>query len=412
MQVNLSNSSSEAMAFDSRHRITSAVIILAVFVIEMSTDIYVPCLSEMTRFFKVDESVTLMTLSAYLFGFSLLGCLSGPLSDSYGRRLIMRSGVIIFLLGSIGCWWADSIHALIISRFFQGVGAGIIVVVTTTIVKDLFDDKNCSRILSFMGMLIALSPMIAPIFGGEIAEIWGWHANFTIIALSAIIIVLVSWIFLPESLALKHRISFTPKKVLHTYIDLILRPEVIGFAFISAIAYSGLWAWIAEAPFYFVDQLGIKSNHYGYYAAIGPLAYIFGNILNQRLIDRFGVNGMLRLGLWALMLGCLVLLVVVSTAASYSLIAIFVAFSLYGIGLAPVFANAMTKAVNVAPHQRGAASALLNTLEMAISGFTTLLVGQTSNDTLIPPVAIMTVGAVICCSLYFWLNKRKSKAKA
>lgn len=297
-------------------------------------------------------------------------------------------------------------------EFFSRWGAGIIVVVTNTIVKDLFDDKNCSRILSFMGMLIALSPMIAPIFGGEIAEIWGWHANFSIIALSAIFIVIISWIFLPESLAPKHRVSFTPKKVLSTYIHLILRPEVIGFALISAIAYSGLWVWIAEAPFYFVDQLNIRSNQYGYYAAIGPLSYIFGNVLNQRLVDHFGINGMLRLGLCALMMGCLVLFSVVTTAASHSPFAIYTAFSLYGIGLAPVFANAMTKAINVAPHQRGAASALLNTVEMAVSGFSTLIVGQISNDTLIPPVTIMTIGAVICCSLYFWLNKRKREAKA
>lgn len=406
MQIQYSDDSPKSRPLASRHRLTSIVIIMAFFVIEMSTDIYVPCLPEMTHFFEVDESVTLMTLSAFLFGFSLLGFLSGPLSDSYGRRFVMRSGVVIFLLGSIGCWWMYSIYELILSRFFQGIGGGIVVVVATAIVKDLFDDKNCSRILSFMGMLTALSPMIAPIFGGEIAALMGWQANFTVIAICAALMVITSWFFLPESLPLKQRNTFTPKKMVLTYVELLCRVEVIGFSLISAITYASLWAWIAGAPFYFIEQLGIASTKYGYYAAIGPLAYVLGSLINQQLIDRLGVRKMLRLGIWSLLLGCLSLFIVVAVVPD-SLLLIYLSFCFYGIGLAPVFANAVTKAIDVAPHQRGSASALLNTLEMTLAALSTFIVGQMSNGTLIPPITLMTIGSILCYVLYIWLRRRK-----
>jgi DHA1 family bicyclomycin/chloramphenicol resistance-like MFS transporter len=397
------------MTLLTRKRLTPVILILSILAFEMSTDLYVPCLPEMIHFFKVDEATGQLTLSAYLIGFGLLGCLSGPLSDSYGRRGIIHLGLLIFLLGSVACWLSHSMVALVASRLLQGIGAGIAIVVAMAMVKDMFDDEDCSKILSTMGMVIALSPMVAPIFGGMIAEEWGWMANFSIIAIVAIFVATIAWIFLPESLEPCQRVAFSSKETVLTYLDLMKRPQVFGFALISGITYGGLWAWIAEAPFYMIEILGMDMTVYGYYAAIGPGAYIAGTFFNQKLVTHFGVDGMLKLGLRILLPGSIALLCI-ALVSPHNLILIYGAVIVYGFGLAPVFANAATKSIDVPPSVRGVASALLSTIEMGCAAISASLMGFFSTSSLIKPALVMFISSILCAVLFMMLSSSRQES--
>jgi DHA1 family bicyclomycin/chloramphenicol resistance-like MFS transporter len=385
------------------HRLTPVLLMFAVLAFEMSTDIYLPSLPEIAQFFSVPDAAAQTRLSGYLLGFALLGLLAGPLSDSIGRRPVILGSMSIFALGSISCWFAPTMTTLILARFIQGIGAGMAMVVSTAILKDIYDEKNLSRILSTLGIVIALSPMIAPIFGGKIADVWGWKSCFFIIALVATVIWLAIGICLKESLSPEHRTShrslLSGRFLLHNYIQLIKRREIITFALISAATYGGLWAWIVAAPFYLINVLGIKSVNYGYYAAIGPGAYIIGTLLNRRCVGFYGVERMLAFGLWLMILGASFALL----ATVYwptSLVMLYIPFSVYTMGLAPVFANAVTKAVSVIPSQRGSASALLSTLEMGVSSLCVLIVSLLSNGTLIPCTMMMLASGVLCAWMF------------
>jgi len=389
----------------STQRLVPLLLILATFVFEMSTDIYIPCLPEMTRHFGVEDSVLQMTLSSYLLGYALLGCLSGPLSDSLGRRAIFLSGAAIFLIGSLGCWFSFSVLFLIISRFIQGTGVGICVVITNAIIKDSFDEKNCSRILSTIWMIIAISPMIAPIYGAAIGAAYGWHANFTLVATCASIVAIVMTACLPETLPPEQRSVFQSKEIIKTYLILLTRLRIIGYALISALVFGGLWTWLTVAPFYIINELGIKSTDYGYYSAIGPFAFIIGTIFNQRLVGRLGVDVMLRWGLLTTIIGAF-LLVMVALIFPYSIFMIYGALAIYGAGMAPVFSSAVTKALDVPPHQRGAAAALLNTIELAMASLSAFVVSLFSNTTLLPATLIMLGCIVGCCGILYRIQGR------
>jgi DHA1 family bicyclomycin/chloramphenicol resistance-like MFS transporter len=387
----------------SLHRPTPVLLMFAVLAFEMSTDIYLPSLPEIAQYFNVPDAAVQTTLSGYLLGFALLGLVAGPLSDSIGRRPVILGSMAVFAAGSIGCWFAPTMIGLIVARFAQGVGAGMAMVVSTAILKDIYDEKNFSRILSTMGMVIALSPMVAPIFGGKIADVWGWKSCFFIIALVASMIWISIVICLKESLnpelRATHRSRFSGRLLLETYGQLLQRREILTFALISAITYGGLWAWIVEAPFYMINVLEIKSVDYGYYAAVGPGAYILGTVLNRRCVAFYGVERMLACGLWLMIIGA-GLTLFATVYWPRSLVALYISFSIYGIGLAPVFANAVTKAVSVIPSQRGGASALLNTLEMGISAFCAFLVSFLSNGTLVPCATMMLISGILCAGMF------------
>ena len=127
----------------SLHRLTPILLMFAVLSFEMSTDLYVPSLPEMGSYFHVSDAAVQTTISAYLLGFALLGLLAGPLSDRLGRRPVMIGCMAVFSLGSIACWLAPSMSSLIASRFIQGLGAGMSMVVSTAILKDIYDEKIC-----------------------------------------------------------------------------------------------------------------------------------------------------------------------------------------------------------------------------------------------------------------------------
>ena len=397
----------------SRHRMTPILLMFAVLAFEMSTDLYLPSLPEMGRFFKVADAAVQMTLSAYLLGFALLGFIAGPLSDSIGRRPVIMASLTIFAGGSLCCWLAPTMYSLIAARFAQGIGAGMAMVAITAIVKDIYNEKNCSRILSTIGMAVALSPMIAPIAGGKIADVWGWKSCFLIIALVSAFLWLAITFSLKESLTLQDRLaphsSFSPKVLFETYSRLFRRRETITFALISAVTYGGLWAWIVEAPFYLMNVIGIPSTDYGYYAAVGPAAYIAGMFINRRCVIYYGIEPLLRGGLWLMVTGA-TLTLLAAFILPFSLRALYMCFCFYAVGLAPVFANAATRAVSVIPSQRGAASALLSTLEMGISSLCALTAGFLSNGTLVPCAAMMLASTLLCLALFYTVRPQAQES--
>jgi DHA1 family bicyclomycin/chloramphenicol resistance-like MFS transporter len=390
-------------------RLTPLLLMFAVMTFEMSTDLYLSSLPEIGNFFRVSEGSVKITLSAYLLGFALLGLFSGPLSDSIGRRPVTLASLALFTGGSLCCWVAPTIKTLIVARFMQGVGAGMAMVVITAIIKDIYDEKECSRILSSMGIVITLSPIIAPIAGGKIANAWGWKSCFFIIALIAVLITIMMSLSLEESLMARDRLdrksSFSARKLYEIYSRLLRRPEVATFSLISAITLGGLWAWIVEAPFYIINVAGVKSSDYGYYAAIGPAAYIIGMFLNRQMVLYYPVERALAGGLILMICGASVSLL--STIAfPYSLSILYAGVCIYAAGLAPVFANAVTKAILVIPSQRGAASALLTTLEMGFSAICAFLASWLSNGTLVPCTVMMLASAIICVCLFITVSKR------
>jgi DHA1 family bicyclomycin/chloramphenicol resistance-like MFS transporter len=138
------------------------LLILIIAVSEMATAIYTPSLGLVAEFFGVSQAIVQWTVSINLLGLAMSGPFYGPLSDCFGRRNVLRIGMVLFLLGSLASTFAMSINVLLMARFVQGLGAGVAVVVAFAVVRDLFDEQSSARVLSFMGMAIALSPALHP----------------------------------------------------------------------------------------------------------------------------------------------------------------------------------------------------------------------------------------------------------
>ncbi|WP_339061564.1 MDR family MFS transporter [Tepidibacillus marianensis] len=122
----------------------------------------------------------------YMLATSIMVILVGKLSDIYGRKVFLLSGIAVFMLGAFLSGTSTSMVQLIIYRGLQGVGGGTIMSASMTTVADLFSPAERGKWQGVMGGVFGLSSVIGPTLGGYVVDHWAWHWIF--------------WIFLPLGL--------------------------------------------------------------------------------------------------------------------------------------------------------------------------------------------------------------------
>ena len=118
---------------------------------------------------------------------------AGTLSDVYGRKPVLLSGLIIFLLGSAMCGFAPGIYELIAFRAVQGVGAAILMTATFSVVGDLYLPADRGRFIGLFGGVFALSGLIGAPLGGVLTETLSWRWVFWVmLALGPIVLFVIA----------------------------------------------------------------------------------------------------------------------------------------------------------------------------------------------------------------------------
>lgn len=163
--------------------------------------------------------------------------LYGKLADLYGRKLILVTGIIIFLIGSATSAASWNIESLIAFRGLQGLGAGSIMATVNTIAGDIYSIKERAKIQGWLSSIWGISAIAGPVLGGSIAKYFSWRWIFLInIPLGIIAVVLIA-------IYLKEKITKQKPKVDYTGAILIF---CTLSAFITFVLNGGqAWPWLS-----------------------------------------------------------------------------------------------------------------------------------------------------------------------
>ena len=151
------------------------ILVLATAVGPMAINIFLPSMPRLEVDLSTSYAMVQLTLSLYLVGLAVAQLAYGPLSDRYGRRPLMITGVCIFLVGTVICIVAPSITILIIGRVLQAIGGCAGVVLGRAIVRDMYDRDKSASMLAYITMSMVVAPMLSPTIGGLIDEYYGWR---------------------------------------------------------------------------------------------------------------------------------------------------------------------------------------------------------------------------------------------
>jgi len=378
------------------------LIVLAVFTTELATNIYLPAMPDLAEFFQVEEEIISLTLSSHLAGLCISGVLYGPLADAFGRKPIVIWSLVLFIFGTFACFLAADIPFLIGARFIQGLGGSATYLIGIVMMKDVYEDKKCSELLSLVYMMIALAPGVAPVLGGYITDHIGWRWTFGAVLILGMMTLIALMCWMNETLKPQEKVTLSWNKTLVSYKDLLFHPLFFSYSMISACVYAGLWAFLNGAPFLYND-LGVGAVEYGWYQAAIIFAYICGTYFNKRSVYNLGIDKSLLVGLLLFLLGT------VSMTAMHLLhltspLMITMTMLVCSVGLGITFANTTVRALGIFPRIKGASSAILGFLETLTPILTVYLVSQFYNETILPIALVMMGCGVVSLLLYSAIN--------
>ena len=145
----------------------------------LSTDIYLPAMPVMAAELQGDAE---LTITGFLIGFAVAQLIWGPIGDRLGRRTPLFIGMVLFIIGSVGCALSVSIDQIIFWRVFQALGACTGPMLARAMVRDLFARTRAAQMLSTLTIVMAIAPIIGPLLGGQLIRVTSWHAIFWLLA--------------------------------------------------------------------------------------------------------------------------------------------------------------------------------------------------------------------------------------
>lgn len=378
----------------------------------LSTDMYAPSLPHLRDDFATDAPTVQLTMSANFFAYALGQLFLGPLSERFGRRPVYFIALSVFALVSLGCALAPTIGSLIALRMLQGLAASAEGVLGYAIISDLYDEKGSAKILAAYGMAVALTPAVAPLIGGYI-DVWlGWRAIFYILVAVAIVVVVIIWRFLPETLAQPQPDAISPRRLAAGYAGLLTNPLFMAFTLSAALPLAALLAFVTDGPFLLIDLMGVPTEQYGAYYAVIVAAFFFSSLAANRWVDTMGLGRLLQIGFALSLLAALALgfAVVAGYLTAWNLVGCVAAW-IFGAGFA--FAAAPARALAaIRPNEGGYAAALLGCIQVGCGAIGAQLVQLMHDDTAWPTMIVMLGSAIVSIAAYAYAARVEKAANA
>lgn len=369
---------------------------------QISETIYTPALPNVANGLLASAYMVEATLAIYFLGFAVGVLLWGTISDQCGRRSAMLAGLLVYGIGTLGCAGVESVEALLAWRFLQAFGASVGSVITQTILRDSYEGAERTKLFSVMSGALAFSPAIGPILGGFISEFCGWRANFWALAILSIVLFIWSFRSLPETRP-GNLVRLSGNKISLLFLEMIRSRILWGHILLIGATNGILFGFYQEAPFVFIEQLGIKTSNYGFFGLLIAAATILAAHISYRQSHRFSAESLIRCGATcvlmggflftsSVLLGIFDLPVLGLTTAILFLFLIF-----FGIGL--IIPNSLSCALKPYQAAAGTAGSIFGGCYYVFIANSTWLMSGFHDGTALPlPLYITLLGVVLTCA--------------
>jgi DHA1 family bicyclomycin/chloramphenicol resistance-like MFS transporter len=262
--------------------------------VAFSIDAMLPALPEITRELTPDApNRAQLIIAAFVLGMGLGTFVTGPLSDSFGRKPVILGGAALYISGALIAWSGPSLEAVLLGRVLQGLGAAGPRVVALAIVRDLYEGRQMARIVSFAMMIFTLFPAVAPLIGSAIIAGFGWRAIF--LAFFAFSLVSVGWLTLrqEETLPRPARRPFRIGALISATVEVVTHRVVFLSIVVQSFVFALLFATIATVQPVFDITYGRNADFPWIFATIA-LVSALPSLINAAIVVRFGMRRLIR----------------------------------------------------------------------------------------------------------------------
>jgi MFS transporter, DHA1 family, multidrug resistance protein len=250
----------------------------------LAVHLFMPAIPAVKASLGLSDATAQLTFSIALFSMAFATLVYGSLSDYFGRRPVLLSGLGLFLVGSAISAAAHSLPALVIGRCVQAIGAGCGITLVRAIAQDVYGASRLIKAIAYLTMAYTIGPMISPMIGGILIDAFGWRTVFLFALGLGGLIALGVYTTIFES-----RPPPEDRKtgnVLRNYLALFRHVRFTAFVLQSGFCTGSFMTTATAASSLMKDVLHRPSSEFGTLFVLFPLGYLVGNFVATRIGNR------------------------------------------------------------------------------------------------------------------------------
>ena len=388
-------------------RLTTLILLTAFST--LSLNMFLPSLASIAVDFRADYALVNLSIAGYLAVTAILQLIIGPLSDRYGRRPVMLGAIVIFVMASLGCVLARDIWTFLAFRMVQGViiaGAAL----SPAMIRDTRSEREAASLLGYVTMAMAVAPMLAPMLGGALDQLFGWRSSFVFFVASGIAVFGLAWTDMGET---NRSPSETFTKQFRDYPALFGSRRFWGYALSMSFSVGAFYCFLSGAPLVAQSALAIEPVMLGFLLGTITAGFAFGSFLSGRYSARFGLTAMMLVGR-VVACGGLLLGLALYWAGSVNLLSFFGTTIFVGLGNGLTVPSSNVGAMSVRPHLAGSAAGLAGAMTVGSGALLTSFTGWalTPQNAVWALLAIMlasSAAAGIPALSVLWIDRAEGK---
>jgi len=372
--------------------------------IAFSIDAMLPALPEIAAELSPNNlNRAQLILTSFVLGMGIGTFFTGPLSDAFGRKPVMVGGAVLYIIATTIAWVSTTMEMLLISRILMGVGAAGPRVVAMAMVRDIYGGRDMARIMSFVMMVFALVPALAPTMGHYIIIGFGWRAIF--VAFIVFSLATAIWLMLrqPETLAVADRRPLDFKSLVAGTKEVFSIRTTRLSIMIQTLTFGSLFASLSSTQQLFDVTYGQGDVFHLWFGGIAIIA-TSASILNAKYVGRLGMRVIIRMTfIGQIALTSLLILITLAGGPYWLTFGMFVVWTI-GVFMQAglTIGNLNALAMEPVGHIAGIAASIIAALSTVGAVIIAAPIGLAFNGTPIP----MAVGTLICVILGLWLTTK------
>lgn len=247
----------------------------------LAVDVTLPAIPAVAEAFGVNVHAAELTVSYYLLGFSVGQFIGGPLSDRFGRRRMILIGLSLFVGGSLSNLLSPSIESFWIARVVQALGAGLAVVNTGSVVRDLSQGREGAQYMAQVLQVMLFAPLMAPFIGMGFYKLLGWESVFWALFVYGAVVLTLFAAWFPETSTQR-----SPWRPFSNYIHVIRERRTWGYLASAGASYALLLGFTVSSPGILMGYFGMSPASFPFVFAVAVLAMMWMSRLGMKALKR------------------------------------------------------------------------------------------------------------------------------
>ena len=378
--------------------------------VSLAIDALLPAMTNIGATIGITDTTNNQLLITMIFlglGFGQL--ISGPLSDSYGRKPIIYIGFIVFAFASLICVFSTSLEMMIVGRIIQGIGLSAPRTISIAMIRDRFSGNYMAKVMSFVVAIFILVPVVAPALGKIMLDLYGWQSIFYSQLLFGLAVMLWLWKRQPETLKKENKRAFKLSLLISGLKEFIKHKNAVIFTFFSGCITGSFMVYLSASQIIFEQQYNLKDEFPFIFAGIALFIGI-ATFLNGTFVVRLGMFKLVSIFTIIFTLIPFVYIFLYSGETNPSIYVLVTFFGLQFFAIAFLFGNTRALAMEPIGHIAGIGAAINGFVSTIMAVPIATLIGSFINTTALPLFIGFFVCGVIALLLIQYLNfsnKRK-----